>query len=164
LCLIVVILWVGYGRITMQTILSPSLSIEAFEELGKIRRAPVHVTIFIQPELRNLTFQLEQGPAIYQVLVGWVIAAKLVKLASYQFNEVSLITERSAASGLLLDVGLQQEEPGLPADVDRRGLTVMVDVCTKIDLCLRAALTDQGVPIWIGAPRVTDEIQTGAIE
>jgi len=63
-----------------------------------------------------------------------------------------------------LDVGLQQEEPGLTADVDRRGLTVMVDVCTKIDLCLHAALTDQGVPIWIGAPRVTDEIQTGAIE
>ena len=52
------------------TILSPSLSIEAFEELGQIRRAPVHVTIFIQPELRNLTFQLEQGPAIYQVPVG----------------------------------------------------------------------------------------------
>jgi hypothetical protein len=70
LCLIVVILWVGCGRITMQTILSPSLSIEAFEELGQIRRAPVHVTIFIQPELRNLTFQLEQGPAIYQVPVG----------------------------------------------------------------------------------------------
>jgi hypothetical protein len=41
------------------------------------------VTIFIQPELRNLTFQLEQGPAIYQVPVGRVIAAKLVKLASY---------------------------------------------------------------------------------
>ena len=70
LCLIVVILWVGCGRITMQKILSPSLSIEAFKELGQIRRAPVHVTIFIQPELRNLRFQLEQGPAIYQVPVG----------------------------------------------------------------------------------------------
>jgi hypothetical protein len=122
------------------------------------------VTIFIQPELRNLTFQLEQGPAVYQVPVGRVIAAKLVKLASYQFSKVSLITERSSASGLLLDVGLQQEQRGLTADVDRRGLTVMVDVRTKIDLRLRAALTDQGAPIWVGAPRITDEIQTGALE
>jgi hypothetical protein len=40
----------------------------------------------------------------------------------------------------------------------------MVDVRTKIDLRLRAALTDQGAPIWGGASRITDEIQTGALE
>jgi hypothetical protein len=38
LCLITVILGVGCGRITMQPILSSSLSIEPFEELGQIRR------------------------------------------------------------------------------------------------------------------------------
>ena len=48
--------------------------------------------------------------------------------------------------------------------MDRRGLTVMVDVRTKIDLRLRAALTDQGAPIWVGDPRIIDEIQTGALE
>jgi hypothetical protein len=40
----------------------------------------------------------------------------------------------------------------------------MVDVRTKIDLRLWAALTNQGAPIWVGAPRITDEIQTGALE
>jgi hypothetical protein len=159
-----IILGVGCGQVTMQPILSSSVSIEAFEELGEIRRAPVHVAILIQPELRNLTFQLEQGPAIYHVPVGKVIAAKLVKLASYQFNEVSLVRERSTTSGLLLDVGLQQEQPGLTADVDRRGLTVMVDVRARIDLRLRATLTDRDATIWVGAPRVTEEIQTGALE
>jgi hypothetical protein len=109
------------------------------EELGEIRRAPAYVTIFIYPELRDLNFQLTHGPVIYQVPVGRVIAAKLVKLASYQFSEVSIVRQRPDRA-TLLHMGLQGEQPGLTTDVARRGLTVMVDVRTKIDLRLRAAM------------------------
>jgi hypothetical protein len=158
------LLVVGCGQVMMQPTLSSSVSIEALEELGEIRRAPAHVTIFIEPELRDLSFQLTHGPAIYQVPVGRVIAAKLVKLASYQFSEVSIVRQRPEAATLLLHVGLQGEQPGLTTDVERRGLTVMVDVRTKIDLRLRAALTDGGTPIWVGASRITEEIQTGVLE
>jgi hypothetical protein len=164
LCLSLALLAGGCGHVTMQPTLSSSVSIEALEELGEIRRAPAHVTIFIDPELRDLNFQLTHGPVDYQVPVGRVIAAKLVTLASYQFSEVSIVRQRPDAATLLLHVGLQGEQPGLTTDVERRGLTVMVDVRTKIDLRLRAALGDGGRPIWVGASRITEEIQTGVLE
>jgi hypothetical protein len=154
----------GCGHVTMQPTLSSSVSIEALEELGEIRRAPAHVTIFIDPELRDLNFQLTHGPVDYQVPVGRVIATKLVKLASYQFSEVSIVRQRPDTATLPLHVGLQGEQPGLTTDVERRGLTIMVDVRTKVDLRLRAVLGDRGTSIWVGASRITEEIQTGVLE
>jgi hypothetical protein len=58
LCLIMVILRVGCGWISVQPILSSSLSIEAFEELGQIRRAPVDMTIFIQPDFLDARYPM----------------------------------------------------------------------------------------------------------
>jgi hypothetical protein len=58
------ILRVGCGTVTMLLTLSSSISIEAFEELGEIWRAPVHVAIFIHPELRNPTFSNKGQPFI----------------------------------------------------------------------------------------------------
>lgn len=154
----------GCGRVTMQPLLSPSVSIEALEELGEIRRVPARVGILIDPELRNLTFQLEQRAAIYQLPVGRVIAAKIVKLATYIFNEVSVLKQAPETPMLLMRVTLQGEQPGLTTDVERRGLTIMVDVTAKIDLRIRAALADGSDTVWVGASRVTQEIQSGVLE
>src|ERR1043166_3716896 len=115
-CIIVVVAFLatsGCGKVTMQPLLSPSVSIEALEELGEIRRVPARVGILIDPELRNLTFQLEQRAAIYQPPVGRVIAAKIVKLATYIFNEVSVLKQAPEAPMLLMRVTLQGEQPGL---------------------------------------------------
>jgi hypothetical protein len=148
----------------MQPLLSPSVSIEALEELGEIRRVPSRVGILIEPELRNLTFQIEQRAAIYHLPVGRVIAAKLVKLATYMFNEISVLKKAPETPMLLMRVALQGEQPGLSTDVERRGLTIMVDVTAKIDLRLRASLADGADTIWVGASRVTQEIQSGVFE
>lgn len=148
----------------MQPLLSSSVSIEALEELGEIRRTPVHVGILIDPELRNLTFHLEDRAAIYRLPVGRVIAAKVVKLATYLFSEVSVLKRAPDSSILLMRVALQGEQPGLSTDVERRGLTIMVDVKAKVDLRIRASIAAGSETIWVGASRVTEEIQSGVFE
>ncbi|GIX46090.1 MAG: hypothetical protein KatS3mg131_0301 [Candidatus Tectimicrobiota bacterium] len=157
------------GQVTVQPTLSSSVAIEALEELGEIRRAPVHVGILIDQKLRDLVFRVERpvgvvGQAVYNVAAGRAIAAKLIKLASYQFEEISLVQDRQNAPPLLLTVGLQQEQPGLTVDVARRGITALYDVKTKIDLRLRATLHNRGEQIWVGTARVTEELQTGGLE
>lgn len=155
---------VGCGKVTMQPTLSSSVGLEAFEELGQIQRAPAHVAVLIDPSLRDLLFRLEHGQAIYNVAAGRAIAVKVVKMASYMFNEVSIVKNRDDAGRLLLQVGLQQEQSGLAVDVTQRFFTVMYDVSTKIDFRLRASLTDRGETIWVGTARVTDEVKTGGLE
>jgi hypothetical protein len=145
------------------------VAIEALEELREIRRAPVHVGILIDPKLRDLMFHVERsvgmvGQVAYNIAAGKVIAAKVIKLASYQFEEITIVHDRNAAPPLLLSVGLQQEQPGLTVDVSRRGVTEMYDVKTNVDLRLRATLQDQGEQIWVGTARVTEEIRTGGLE
>lgn len=152
------------GKVTMQPALSSSVGFDAFQELGHIRRAPVHVAILIDQKLLDLVFHLEHGSAKYNAEAGKAIAAKVVKLASYLFDEVSIVKKRDAAAPLLLHVGLQSEQPGLAVDVSKRFLSSMYDVSTKIDIRIRASLADRTGTIWVGAARVTDELQTGALE
>lgn len=151
------------GKVTMQPTLSSSVGFEAFEQLGHIQRAPVHVAVLIDPKLRDLVFHLEHGPAIYNIEAGRAMAAKIIKLASYMFDEVSIVSKRDEASPLLLNVGLQQEQPGMSVDVSQRIFTAMSDISTKVDFRLRAALTEHGETIWVGTARVTDEVKTGGL-
>lgn len=163
LWLVPVLLVAGCGKVTMQPSLSSSVGFEAFEQLGKIQRAPIHVAVLIDPKLRDLVFRLEHGAVIYDIAAGRAMAAKIVKLASYMFAEVSIVSNRDNIHPLLLNVGLQQEQPGLSVDVSRRAFTAMSDISTKVDFRLRAVLTDQGETVWVGTARVTDEVKTGGL-
>lgn len=159
----------GCGQVTVRPTLSASVGFEALQALGEIRRAPLHVGILVDSQLHDLTFRLDRqvgavGQVVYVIPVGKVIAAKVVKLASYQFKDISIVKSSEGAPPLLLRVSLQQEEPGFTVEAARRGLSVMYDISSKIDLRLRATLTDQGDPIWVGTARVTDEVKTGGVE
>jgi hypothetical protein len=157
------------GQVVVQPTLSNSVGYEALQELGDLRRAPVHVGVLIEPDLRDLMFSIEReigagSQVLYKIPVGRAIAAKVVKLAGYQFSDVSVLAGRENAPPLLLHVSSQKEQPALDVDVSRRGLSVLYDVSSRVDLRLRASLSDASGPIWVGTARVTDEIKSGGLE
>lgn len=159
----------GCGQVSVKPTLSSSVGYEALEQLGEIKRVPLHVGIYINPRVRELHFNVEQavgavGQTIYTVPAGKVVAAKLIKLATYQYDQISILKDTSNWNGLLLDVDLQKEQPEFVVSTSRRGLTVMYDFTAKVDFRLKASPADAGERVWVGAARVTDEFQTGGLE
>lgn len=153
-------------HVTIRPPVSTSLGYVVFQELGEIYRAPLHVGLLIDKQLQDLTTHHSGGLGTVEVPIGQILAAKLIKLVSYKFERITLVTNRSNAPPLLLHIGLQGENPSVGVDIDMSasltGVTTF-DVIAKIDLRLRATLTDNEQTVWVGAARLVEEMKSGGV-
>lgn len=153
-------------NVTIRPPVTTSLGYVVFQELGEINRAPLHVGLFIDKKLQDLTIHHSEGLGTAEIPIGHVLAVKLIKLFSYKFERITLVTNRSKAPPLLLHVGLQGENPSVGIDIDIStgfsGVSTF-DVIAKIDLRLRATLTDSEQTVWVGTARLVEEMKSGGV-
>lgn len=153
-------------HVTIRPPVSTSLGYEVFQELGEIYRAPLHVGLLIDKNLQELTIHHSEALGTAEVPIGQILAAKLIQLFSYKFERITLVTDHSNAPPLLLHIGLQGEDPSVGIDIDMStGLSgaSTFDVIAKIDLRLRATLTDSEQTVWVGAARLVEEMKSGGV-
>jgi hypothetical protein len=152
-------------QVTIRPPISSSLGYVVFKELAEIHRAPLHVGLLIENQLQELIIQHSGELGTAEVPIGQVLAAKIIKLVSYKFERITLIEDRNEAIPILMHMSLQGEQPSVGVEIDKTtniltGATTF-DVIAKVDLRLRATLTDNGETIWIGTARLVEQIKSG---
>lgn len=143
----------GPRPVTVRPPVSTSLGYVVFQELGSINRAPVHIGLLIEKQLQDLTFNRSGQIGTTEIPLGQILAAKLIQVASYRFDRITLVDTPDNAPPLLLRIGLQGEKPSVGVEIDVStgfGGASTCDVIAKMDLNLRATLADQGQIIWVG--------------
>jgi hypothetical protein len=137
----------------IQPVLSNSVGLEALEELGEIKRAPVQVGMVIAEDVRNLTLTAEYQHALYSIPVGRALAAKIIKLASYQFEDIIILGSTDASAPIVLSISTPHEKPNLSVSVTQQVLNDRYEALVQINLMLQAHLMENGKEIWTGTAR-----------
>jgi len=149
---------------TVRPPVSTSLGYVVFQELGAINRAPVHIGLLIDKQLQGLMFNRSGQIGTTEIPLGQILAAKLIQVASYRFDRITLVENADNAPPLLLYIGLQGGEQSVGVEINVStglGGASTFDVIAKMDLNLRATFTDHGQTIWVGAPRLVEEMKSG---
>ncbi len=165
LLLAILLFITGCARhVTIRPPVTTSLGYVVFQELGEINRAPLHVGLFIDKKIQELTIYHSESLGTAEIPIGQVLAVKLIKLFNYKFERITLVTNRSKAPPLLLHIGLQGENPSVGIDIDSStGISgaSTFDVIAKVDLRMRATLTYNEQTVWVGTARLVDEMKSG---
>lgn len=144
-----------------------SLGYSRWQALGEIRRMPVHVGLLLDPALQQLTYRNASQHATIEIPVGEVVSAKLVQILSYKFDRITLLSSIEHAPPMVLRIGLQSEKPVVGVSTDAHadfwtGIAT-VDVVAKVDMRLRAVLSDHQEVVWVGTPQIIEEFRSGGI-
>jgi hypothetical protein len=144
--------------VSVTPMLNSSLSMDAFEKMGKVDMQDVKIALYIDPKIKELKMEQNVQSGKFSFNIGRAFSAKLVKALAYNFKTVYFIENPNYTGTDIIDaimyVNLQDVDLNLSL---KAGLTT-VSAGTYARLSIRAEIKDfnEKKTIWVGTTQAKE--------
>lgn len=160
--LVFVVLVTTFGimgcAVSVKPVLNSSLSMDAFEKMGKIDSRDVKLALYLEPKIKELKVDQEIKMGKYSFDIGKAFSAKLIKALAYNYRTI-YFTEKPDYTGTdpidaIMYVNLQDVDVNLST---KSGFST-VSAEAYVRLSIRAEIKDveEKKTIWVGTTQAKE--------
>lgn len=160
--LVFVVLVTTFGimgcAVSVKPVLNSSLSMDAFEKMGKIDSRDVKLALYLEPKIKELKVDQEIKMGKYSFDIGKAFSAKLIKALAYNYRTI-YFTEKPDYTGTdpidaIMYVNLQDVDVNLSM---KSGFST-VSAEAYVRLSIRAEIKDveEKKTIWVGTTQTKE--------
>ena len=144
--------------VSVKPVLNSSLSMDAFEKMGKIDLHDVKLALYLEPKIKELKVDQEIKMGKYSFDIGKAFSAKLIKALAYNFRTI-YFTEKPDYTGTdpidaIMYVNLQDVDVNLST---KSGFsTVYAEAYVRLSIRAEIKDVEEKKTIWVGTTQAKE--------
>lgn len=144
--------------VSVKPVLNSSLSMDAFEKMGKIDSRDVKLALYLEPKIKELKVEQEIKMGKYSFDIGKAFSAKLIKALAYNFRTI-YFTEKPDYTGTdpidaIMYVNLQDVDVNLSTKAGFS--TVYAEAYVRLSIRAEIKDVEEKKTIWVGTTQAKE--------
>ena len=144
--------------VSVKPVLNSSLSMDAFEKMGKIDSRDVKLALYLEPKIKELKVDQEIKMGKYSFDIGKAFSAKLIKALAYNFRTI-YFTEKPDYTGTdPIDATMYVNLQDIDVNLSTKTGFSTVSAEAYVRLSIRAEIKDieEKKTIWVGTTQAKE--------
>jgi hypothetical protein len=144
--------------VNVSPVLNSSLSMDAFEKMGKVDLQDVKLSLYIDPKIKELKVNTTFKSGHYTFDIGKAFSAKMIKALAYNFKTIYFIEKPDYTGTDKVDAIMYVNLEDVDTNFGLKSGLSAVTVETYIRLSIRAEIkdADEKRTIWVGTTQAKE--------
>lgn len=144
--------------VSVTPMLNSSLSMDAFEKMGKVDVQDVKIALYIDPKIKELKMEQNVQSGKFSFNIGRAFSAKLVKALAYNFKTVYFIENPNYTGTDIIDAIMYVDLQDVDLNLSLKAGLTTVSAGTYARLSIRAEIKDfnEKKTIWVGTTQAKE--------
>jgi len=144
--------------VNVSPVLNSSLSMDAFEKMGKIDVQDIKLALYIDPKIKELRIEQNVQSGKFSFNVGRAFSAKLIKALAYNFKTIHFIESPNYTGTDTIDAVMYVNLEDVDLNLSLKSGLTTVSAETYTRLSIRAEIKDfeEKKTIWVGTTQAKE--------
>ena len=144
--------------VNVTPVLNSSLSMDAFEKMGKIDVQDVKLALYIDPKIKELKLEQNVQSGKFSFNIGRAFSAKLIKALAYNFKTIHFIESPNYTGTDTIDAVMyvNLEDVDLNLSLKSGLTTVSAETYTRLSIRAEIKDFDEKKTIWVGTTQAKE--------
>src|SRR3990167_2364249 len=144
--------------VNVTPVLNSSLSMDAFEKMGKIDVQDVKLALYIDPKIKELKLEQNVQSGKFSFNIGRAFSAKLIKALAYNFKTIHFIESPNYTGTDTIDAVMYVNLEDVDLNLSLKSGLTTVSAETYTRLSIRAEIKDfeEKKTIWVGTTQAKE--------
>ena len=144
--------------VNVSPVLNSSLSMDAFEKMGKVDVQDVKLALYIDPKIKELKLEQNVQSGKFSFNIGRAFSAKLIKALAYNFKTIHFIESPNYTGTDTIDAVMyvNLEDVDLNLSLKSGLTTVSAETYTRLSIRAEIKDFDEKKTIWVGTTQAKE--------
>jgi len=144
--------------VSVTPMLNSSLSMDAFEKMGKVDVQDVKIALYIDPKIKELKMEQNVQSGKFSFNIGRAFSAKLIKALAYNFKTIHFIESPNYTGTDTIDAVMyvNLEDVDLNLSLKSGLTTVSAETYTRLSIRAEIKDFDEKKTIWVGTTQAKE--------
>lgn len=144
--------------VSVTPVLNSSLSMDAFEKMGKVDVQDVKIALYIDPKIKELKMEQNVQSGKFSFNIGRAFSAKLIKALAYNFKTIYFIENPNYTGTDTIDAIMYVNLEDVDLNLSLKSGLTTVSAETYARLSIRAEIKDfnEKKTIWVGTTQAKE--------